>query len=43
MQTGICFDVETSSAESPMAVGWMRTAASTIDSTGTWLPRSYTR
>ena len=42
-QSGICFEVETSSAESPIASASCSTAASMIVSTGTCLPRSIDR
>jgi hypothetical protein len=42
MQVGICFEVETSSAERPIASASFSTAASMIVSTGTCLPRSIT-
>ena len=41
-QIGICLEVETSSAESPIASASFSTAASMIASTGTCLPRSIT-
>lgn len=40
--SGICFEVETSSAESPTASALCSTAASTMRFTGTCLPRSTT-
>ena len=42
MQVGICFEVDTSRAESPIASASFETAASMIVSTGTCLPRSIT-
>ena len=42
MQVGICFEVETSSAERPIASASFSTAALMISSTGTCLPRSIT-
>jgi hypothetical protein len=42
MHAGICFEVETSSAESPIASAPSSTAEEMIVSTGTCLPRSTT-
>ena len=42
MHSGICFEVETSSAESPIASAFSSIAALMIVSTGTCLPRSTT-
>ena len=41
-QIGICFEVDTSRAESPIASASFSTAALMIVSTGTCLPRSIT-